>query len=425
MICLLIASSLLLTLLTTSSKADSTIVEGATIEDIRLVIPEDAVNARKNLYKLWQLTEKDVCRYELHKIPISYLGLKRRGNDMEVGEFLSKAMEDGKEKLRRIIWKNWAVNHNEETDDISNIYETNLNQTLDHKLEFLSDRMLELFQEFLQDELGKILLHYTPKFQPNLVNKDHLMHAIAGLVQMKKMNFDEKFTKVMDTEGISNLGPDNVKEITEKLFHGFGAGEVISTIKSLREKIKSVIIRTSPFTKGFKAFWAKLKSGKNTKIEKMILNDIPNKLDKVFTVLSDVIDIPRQMCNFRTNDYRDHGLQWIYQILSNRFFKIAHESINEENKIDAVKFVELWDDTEWKPYADYISKFEKKTTEAAEKIVSGEYVYKYLNRLIYWVGSSWHGHCNWQTRQECEQVIGVSSQELTAGILHLVVEYIL
>ena len=141
---------------------------------------------------------------------------------MEVGEFLSKAMEDGKEKLRRIIWKNWAVNHNEETDDISNIYETNLNQTLDHKLEFLSDRMLALFQEFLQDELGKILLHYTPKFQPNLVNKDHLMHAIAGLVQMKKMNFDEKFTKVMDTEGISNLGPDNVKEITEKLFHGFG-----------------------------------------------------------------------------------------------------------------------------------------------------------------------------------------------------------
>jgi len=344
---------------------------------------------------------------------------------MEVGRFLSEALEDVKEMLRKVIWKNWMLNHNEETEDISNSYEANLNRTLEHKLEYFSDNVLELFQDFLQDELEKILLHYVPKIHPKLVNKDHLMHAIAGIFQMKRMHFDRKFNKVMETEGIANLGPDNVKEITEKLFDGLGAGEIVSTLKRLRERIKSVITRTSPFTKGFKAFWAKLKSGKNTKIEKMILNDVPNKLGNVFRALSDVIDIPRQMCYYRTKEYRNNGLQWIYQRLANRFFKIAHESINEENKIDAVKFVELWNDTEWKPYEDHISKFEKKSAEVAEKIVSGEYVYKYLIRLFSYLGISWGEHCSLPTRQECEHIMGVSSQELSAGIVYLAVEYIL
>merc|ERR1719474_669119 len=155
-----IASTFLLTLLTPSCKAE---VIGATIEDIRWVIPEDAVNARKNLYKLWQLSEKDVCQYELHRIPISSLGFKRRGNDMEVGRFLSEAMEDAKETLRKVIWKNWMINHNEETEDISNLYEANLNRTLEHKLEFLADNVIDFFQDFLQDELEKIILHYIPK----------------------------------------------------------------------------------------------------------------------------------------------------------------------------------------------------------------------------------------------------------------------
>lgn len=377
----------------------------------------------KSLYKLWQLNQKDICQYEWKSLPVSLLGLKRRGKDMDVATFLKRAIENVKETTAKNIWQNWVVNMDDNIEDSYDIYEAKINQTLGNKLDYLSSSVFGFIREFFVAELEK-LLFYPEKIKPNMINKHHLMHAIAGLGHME-MEFDDNYSKVMDTEGVDNLNEDNAREIASKLLDGLGMDKIVLSIRNIRERIRSIILKTAPFQKDFYSFWAKFKSGKNTIMEKMLLNYFLNELSDIAESPQDYFISLEDIC-----EYRNNALQHVYRGLVQRFFQTASKSINENNKIDATKFADLWNNDErLEPYGEAFSMIERYSGEAEEGIVSGDFVFQIMKILIFERNEMrWQEPCrngSQDNREECERLMGVSSQQLSAGIVAAVVEYLL
>merc|ERR1711900_92506 len=80
---------------------DSVDCSVASLADVRKVIPDNAVNAKNFLYKIWSLSKKDFFKLpfkELHKSDIFYKGLKnfqRKTNEkVTIGNIIKHQMED-------------------------------------------------------------------------------------------------------------------------------------------------------------------------------------------------------------------------------------------------------------------------------------------------------------------------------------------
>jgi hypothetical protein len=88
---------------------------GLGLVNVRKVIPDDAGQARELLYKIWKITEKDFCRSTFHELPISLFGIIRqvywtRRNDLQLGTFLKKKLEEMKKIAEKSFWENWVIN---------------------------------------------------------------------------------------------------------------------------------------------------------------------------------------------------------------------------------------------------------------------------------------------------------------------------
>ena len=86
--------------------------------EINLVIPGDAVNAKKFLYKIWKLSKKDFCTVpfeELHNMDIFDKGLKnfqRKTNEkVTTRNIIKYQFEKLMKDYEQGIWRFWVNNY--------------------------------------------------------------------------------------------------------------------------------------------------------------------------------------------------------------------------------------------------------------------------------------------------------------------------
>merc|ERR1712179_145423 len=323
------------------------------LADVRKVIPDNAVNAKNFLYKIWSLSKKDFCQLpfeELHTSDIFYRGLKnfqRKTNEkVTIGNFIKHQMEDLIKYYELSIWRFWVNNGG--SSQITGMIEgwnSAINQTLQYQLEEMQPWNYEFLVDALISELEEIVpsLDFLKTFT---LNSHDVKKAIQGFVcswQTERtadglqLFFPDGFDEVMSTTGVENIDIEDTKAVVKKFMKDIIAAEVTPFLTKQQDKFKSLMYDLVPLFSEFKMMLWRLDKGEQIELENLLMktaggfHDIFNFLDSLFTFVC----FER---NIRMNE--------VFSKSTSSFFHLASQRVNENKKIDFKGLIEILTETD-------------------------------------------------------------------------------
>merc|ERR1719341_211445 len=323
------------------------------LANVRKVIPDDASQARELLYKIWKITEKDFCRSTFHELPITSLGIARqvywlKRNDMQLGTFLKKLVKDMKKIAEKSVWENWVVNR-----DLAFAYETanetalNINHSIESRFgtsdtfsyEYIPDMIISQLEELFPD------LDFLETFS---LNSEDVKEAIKGVAcswssgsSSLDLHFGPEFERVVNTEGLENTDLDNARQLLRNFMTELLKTEVTPLLRKTTQKFRLFVNNMIPEMNNFHTFVMEVQTGKNPELENVLIR-IPGKMDKIVEIMDEMFDGACEARNSLLNE--------IFSKLFNNFVKLVSQAINENNKIDFNKLIELLSNTDANTY---------------------------------------------------------------------------
>merc|ERR1712179_591307 len=268
------------------------------LADVRRVIPDNAVNAKKFLYKIWSLSKKDYCQlpfHELHNSEIFYRGLKnfqRNTNEkVTIGNIIKDQMKDLINELEEIV----------------------------PNLDFLKSFTLN------NQDVKKAIQGFVCSWQNE--------RSVDGL----QLFFPDGFDEVMAITGVENIDIEDTKAVVKKFMKDIIATEVTHFLTKHQEKFKSLMYDLVPLFSEFKMMLWRLDKGEQIELENLLMktaggfHDIFNFLDSLFTFVC----FER---NIRMNE--------VFSKSASSFFHLASQRVNENKKIDFKGLIEILTETD-------------------------------------------------------------------------------
>ena len=204
------------------------------LADVRKVIPDDAVNAKKFLYKIWKLSNKDFCRVpfeELHNMDIFDKGLKnfqsKTNEKVTTRNIIKYQFEKLMKDYEQSIWRFW-VNNDGSSQMPGKLegWKTVINQTLQRQFEEMKPWNYEFLVDALINELEEVIpnLDFLKSFT---LNSQDVKKAIQGFVctwqneeHLRQrglyLSFPDGFDEVMKTTGVENIDVEDTKAVVKK-----------------------------------------------------------------------------------------------------------------------------------------------------------------------------------------------------------------
>merc|ERR1712179_111158 len=324
------------------------------LADVRRVIPDNAVNAKKFLYKIWSLSKKDYCQlpfHELHNSEIFYRGLKnfqRNTNEkVTIGNIIKDQMKDLIKDYEKSIWRIWVNNDDSSqiTGGIIEGWNSVINQTLQRQLKERQYWNLDFLVDALINELEEIVpnLDFLKSFT---LNNQDVKKAIQGFVcswqnersvDGLQLFFPDGFDEVMAITGVENIDIEDTKAVVKKFMKDIIATEVTPFLTKHQEKFKSLMYDLVPLFSEFKMMLWRLDKGEQIELENLLMktaggfHDIFNFLDSLFTFVC----FER---NIRMNE--------VFSKSTSSFFHLASQRVNENKKIDFKGLIEILTETD-------------------------------------------------------------------------------
>jgi len=408
------------------------------LANVRKIIPADAVQARQVLHKIWKLSQKDVCRSTFQQwqhSPISArssraLGRRKSEGRMTMGEFLKYQMGEIKKDLEKKIWESWVSNI-----DLKGMKGTEeeialrINQTMEKKLGNMEhwnyEYNLQYLPEILISQFEEIVpsLSFLDNFELNREDVKEAIQGIACSLQSSKsaleLEFGAQFDKVMDTEGVENVDVTNLKEVAGNFMHEILKEGVTPLLDDIMQKLRSLVYKLIPEFNEFHTFSMELQSGKNIELENLLLK-IPKNADKVIGLLDDIFVY---VCK-----ERDLYLKEIFSSSFFTFFHLASRSVDENNKIDLNKLVELFAENHTEEFiktklgsvAEIVDQVFSKLEERGEGGLLGFR----LIELLYKLGSPEQHKNHHGSLTVLEEKFNVRAEVLEAGAVQFLLDYL-
>merc|ERR1711892_880855 len=407
------------------------------LANVRKIIPADAVQARQVLHKIWKLSQKDICRSTFQQwqhSPISArssraLGRRKSEGRMTMGEFLKYQMGEIKKDLEKKIWESWVSNI-----DLKGMKGTEeeialrINQTMEKKLGSMEHWNYEYNFQYLPE----ILISQFEELVPSLsfldnfeLNREEVKEAIQGIAcslqtseSSLELEFGAEFDAVMDTEGVEHADLANIKEVAGNFMHEILKEGVTPLLDDIMQKLRSLVYKLIPEFNEFHTFSMELQSGKNIELENLILK-IPKNADKVIGLLDDIFVY---VCK-----ERDLYLKEIFSSSFFTFFHLASRAVNENNKIDLNKLVELFAENHTEEFiktklgsvAEIVDQIFSKLEERGEGGLLGFR----LIELLYKLGSPEQHKNHHGSLTVLEEKFNVRAEVLEAGAVQFLLEY--
>merc|ERR1711892_1662269 len=407
------------------------------LANVRKIIPADAIQARQVLHKIWKLSQKDVCRSTFQQwqhLPISArssraLGRRQSEGRMTMGEFLKYQMGEIKKDLEKKIWESWVSNI-----DLKGMKGTKeeialrINQTMERKL----GNMEHWNYEYNFQYLPEILISQFEEMVPSLsfldnfeLNREDVKEAIQGIAcslqsseSSLELEFGNQFDKVMDTQGVENVDVTNLKEVAQNFMHEILKEGVTPLLDDIMQKLRSLVYKLIPEFNEFHTFSMELQSGKNIELENLLLK-IPKNADKVIGLLDDIFVY---VCKER--------VLYLKEIFSSSFFTFFHlasRAVDENNKIDLNKLVELFAENHTEEFiktklgrvAEIVDQVFSKLEERGEGGLLGFR----LIELLYKLGSPEQHKNHHGSLTVLEEKFNVRAEVLEAGAVQFLLEY--
>jgi len=408
------------------------------LANVRKIIPADAVQARQVLHKIWKLSQKDVCRSTFQQwqhSPISArssraLGRRKSEGRMTMGEFLKYQMGEIKKDLEKKIWESWVSNI-----DLKGMKGTEeeialrINQTMEKKLGSMEHWNYEYNFQYLPE----ILISQFEEIVPSLsfldnfeLNREEVKEAIQGIAcslqtseSSLELEFGAEFDAVMDTEGVEHADLANIKEVAGNFMHEILKEGVTPLLDDIMQKLRSLVYKLIPEFNEFHTFSMELQSGKNIELENLLLK-IPKNADKVIGLLDDIFVY---VCK-----ERDLYLKEIFSSSFFTFFHLASRSVDENNKIDLNKLVELFAENHTEEFiktklgsvAEIVDQVFSKLEERGEGGLLGFR----LIELLYKLGSPEQHKNHHGSLTVLEEKFNVRAEVLEAGAVQFLLDYL-
>merc|ERR1711892_582267 len=408
------------------------------LANVRKIIPADAVQARQVLHKIWKLSQKDVCRSTFQQwqhSPISArssraLGRRKSEGRMTMGEFLKYQMGEIKKDLEKKIWESWVSNI-----DLKGMQGTEeeialrINQTMEKKLGNMEhwnyEYNLQYLPEILISQFEEIVpsLSFLDNFELNREDVKEAIQGIACSLQSSKsaleLEFGAQFDKVMDTEGVENADVANLKDVAGNFMHEILREGVTPLLDDIMQKLRSLVYKLIPEFNEFHSFSMEPQSGKNIELENLLLK-IPKNADKVIGLLDDILVY---VCK-----ERDLYLKEIFSSSFFTFFHLASSSVDDNNKIDLNKLVELFAENHTEEFiktklgsvAEIVDQIFSKLEERGE----GGFLGFRLIELLYKLGSPEQHKNHHGSLTVLEEKFNVRAEVLEAGAVQFLLEYL-
>merc|ERR1712179_65890 len=351
------------------------------LANVRKVIPDNAVEAKRFLHEIEKLRHKDICQYpELQEMPVANLGYK---SDMLLGDFLKQLMKEAKDEFETRIWKNWVKNM--DNSNLKTIDEVLMWRTkaLDDKLEeslsvkLLPDLIMKYFEELApkQEDLEKIQFNSQDVqeairgFACAFYSHDHSTHF--GIKQ--DFNFGEDFEKVMNTSGVDNIDQGYANSLVKKFLTNIIESEVAPMVDKQVEIMKSLLDNMTPEFYGWETFILELLSGENIKFE----NQLSRYLDNSQNILNVLKPLAAKFCT-----YKDFLLNFGISNMLNYIIPLVNQAINEDNKIDFKQLIDILVNSKGEVFIKtYLQKIDNIANLERQKIERGDYGILILSNL--------------------------------------------
>jgi len=396
------------------------------LADVRKVIPDNAVNAKKFLYKIWKLSKKDVCQLpfdELHKSDIFHKGLKnfqRKTNEkVTIRNIIKYQMEKLIKDYEQSIWRSW-VNNDGSSQSLGKLegLKTVINQTLQRQLEEIQPWNYEFLVDALINELEEVVpnLDFLKTFT---LNSQDVKKAIQGFVcswqirGTQDLFFPDGFDKVMETTGVENIDIEDTKAVVKKFMKNIIAAEVTPFLTKQQEKFKSLMYDLVPLFAEFNMMKSRLAKGEQIELENLLM--------KTAGVSDGIVDIVEKLFNYVCFE-RNRLMDEVFTKSTSSFFHLASQRITANKKIDFKGLIEILTATDAVQYyiKTELGEHDKFIDREIDDIKKGFYGYKMVDDLVELLDLKGVPR---EQSSIYEERYNVSMEVLQAGAIELLVDY--
>merc|ERR1719312_2169991 len=314
---------------------------GVSLANVRRVIPDDAVNAKNFLYKIWKLSKQDFCQLpftELHNADIFYKARKtfqRKSNErVTIRNIIKYQIKDLVKDYEQSIWRFWVSN-----DDSSQIpgslegWNIAINQTLQRQLEEIKPWNFEFLVDALFKELEELVpnLDFLKTFT---LNSQDVKNAIKGFVcswqtersaDVLEIFLPDGFDEVMSATGAENIDIENTKADVKKYMKRTIAVDVANFLSKQLAKFKSLMYDLVPLFSEFHMMKNRLAEGEQIELENLLIKSA-GPLDNIVNTVENLFDTVCYTRNILMNE--------VFYKSTYSFFHLAGQRINENKKID-------------------------------------------------------------------------------------------
>merc|ERR1719312_2121213 len=314
---------------------------GVSLANVRRVIPDDAVNAKNFLYKIWKLSKQDFCQLpftELHNADIFYKARKtfqRKSNEkVTIRNIIKYQIKELVKDYEQSIWRFWV--NNDGSSQIPGSLEgwnIAINQTLQRQLQEIKPWNFEFLVDALFNELEELApnLDFLKTFT---LNRQDVKNAIKGFVcswqtersaDVLKLSLPEGFDEVMSATGFENIEDiDTIKAVVKSMMDVIAA-EVTPFLTKQLEKFKSLMYDLVPLLSEFHMLKNRLVEGDQIELENFLIK-FAGSSDNIVDAVENLFNTA---CFTRNNLMNEVYLKSIYN-----FLHLAGQRINENKKID-------------------------------------------------------------------------------------------
>merc|ERR1711872_158069 len=401
------------------------------LANVRKVIPDDAVNAKNFLYKIWKLSKKDFCQstFEgLIEMPIFHQLRKIYGkkikNDVTLSNIVKYYMDELFQDYEKSIWRQWVNDHGSPQMPV------NKQGLTDHFNLTMHVSIMQNIESWSFDMLVDGLIGELEEVVPNLdfletftLDSNDMKMAIAGFTctwQTERkpadleLRFSDAFDEMMEIKGVENVDIQNTKEVVRNFLKNIIETEINPFITRTSEKLRAMVYNLTPEMTEFHLMKKKLLKGENIELENYI-KKIPGKLN-IQALLGPLFN---DVCAYRNKIVND-----AFSKSLKAFFHLARQRVNENKKVDFNGMIDILIEHGG---ADHYIKvklaaLDKFVDEVIANIENGKYALDIMNYVVELINPYPVAVAS-DRRSYYEEKYDVRPEAIMAGAVQYFVEY--